>query len=370
MSALSQAFSHAASVAGGAAAGSFAGPVGSLAGAGLSLLTSILGNKARNEAQQRENELAWRRQQEAIREQNAYNSASAQMARLQAAGLNPNLLYDNGQQAAAGMQDNIAEYQPAELSRFTGELPPIGTELISNMIGLKDLENKTAATKAEIALKSVQGLNEVSKSKVNEETAKILLQSWGFNERMNPLLLTEKQAEIFWKRMQSSKTISDIRLNAYYARRISAAADFDLAQTERCVGLWLDEKANFRSMIRNREYQNLNLAGQAQLAYTNSDYLRGMLKINFMRYYLDENLGFKKVNLEAEKVDIMRGYLEFQKEKFSKELKMQKYQFEVVQFNGMMRGFSEDLLKMGTVGINLLEMGAFGPLTPQTKIGF
>lgn len=366
MSALSSAFGHAAAAAGGAAAGSFAGPIGSIAGAGLSLLTSVIGNHQRNEAQKAESELAYKRQLEAIREQNAYNSASAQMARLQAAGLNPNLMYDNGQQAAAGMQDNIAEYQPAEISRSFGELPPIGSELISSMIGLQEMKNHTAATEADIALKSVQGLNEVSKAGLNDANTKLILQSWGFNERMNPLLLTEKQAEIFWKRIQSSKTISDIRLNSYMARRISAATGFDLAQTERMLGIWQSERDEIHAHIQNYKYQNLALAGQAQLSYTNSDYLRGMLKVNFLRYYLDENMSFKKIDLDKQKVQMMRDYLDWDKQKFHENLNFQKNQ----EFNRMLRGFNQDLTQMGIVGINFLSAGGAGWLTPQTKVGF
>lgn len=126
------------------------------------------GTAMRNEAQKRESELAFRRQQEAIREQNAYNSASAQMARLQAAGLNPNLMYDNGQQAAAGVQENIPEYQPAELDNAAPAVGQLGSDLINSVIGLKDLQNKTLATEADIFLKSTMADLNVSDMRLTE----------------------------------------------------------------------------------------------------------------------------------------------------------------------------------------------------------
>lgn len=151
--------------------------------AGASNVAVGLGGTAmRNEAQKRESELAYRRQQEAIREQNAYNSASAQMARLQAAGLNPNLMYDNGQQAAAGMQDNIAEYQPAELENAAPAVGQLGSDFVSSVIGLKDMQNKTNLAEAEILTKaSTRDLN-TSNIHLNEAKAKDILECLGYKK--------------------------------------------------------------------------------------------------------------------------------------------------------------------------------------------
>lgn len=135
-----------------------------------------------NEAQQRENELAFRRNQQAIREQNQYNSASAQMARLQAAGLNPNLMYDNGQQAAAGIQDSVAQYEPAELNPSFSPVGQLGSQAVDAMIGLKDMVNQTKMTEAKLLTESSTQAVNWSEVKVNENTAKRIIELLGYEK--------------------------------------------------------------------------------------------------------------------------------------------------------------------------------------------
>lgn len=123
-----------------------------LIGTAINAVTSLAGTHMRNEAQKRESELAYKRQQEAIREQNAYNSASAQMARLQAAGLNPNLMYDSGQQVAAGTQENIPEYQPAEMQSAVEPVGAAGSSMINDAIQISQLKNETLMAEAKAFL--------------------------------------------------------------------------------------------------------------------------------------------------------------------------------------------------------------------------
>lgn len=123
-------------------------------GAGISAAASIVGTHMKNEGQKRESELAYRREQAAIREQNAYNSASAQMARLQAAGLNPNMMYERSQEAVAGTQSDIPRYQPAEIDNAVAPLGNAGAQMISNIVSLREMENKTALANSQILVNS------------------------------------------------------------------------------------------------------------------------------------------------------------------------------------------------------------------------
>lgn len=348
--------------------------LGGAANAGIGLLSQ----SSANEARKRESELAYQRQREAIREQNAYNSASAQMARLQAAGLNPNLMYDNGQQAAAGMQENIPEYTPANYESGAAPAGPVGTEIINSLIGLKDLQNKTSMTESEIALNSVKGLNTIANTLNTEadteqkrETTKLIVQEWGFNEQFNPLKIMHERTMINLDRMRSSMISSEIRKNAYFVRNLSSQTGLNLAQTEKILGLWMYERDNILSEIRNREYQNMNLAGQAQLAFTNSEYLRGMLWVNTARYYLDKTLGFENLNLNKDKVELMRQMVELSQEKWKIEKRQRNFDFWVGDIQGTMSRFSNDMVNVGTGLINLLESPLMGNvLHPSAPIGF
>lgn len=74
-------------------------PIASAAlSAGANLFSAAKGNQARKD----EATTKYNRDTEAWHRQNAYNDPSAQMARLKAAGLNPNMIYGTGTAAATG----------------------------------------------------------------------------------------------------------------------------------------------------------------------------------------------------------------------------------------------------------------------------
>lgn len=77
---------------------------------GLSGLFGLGSTILTNRANRKLAEYSYQQQQQMIKEQNEYNSPAAQMKRYQEAGLNPNLIYGNGQ-SSAGNQSEIAKYQ-------------------------------------------------------------------------------------------------------------------------------------------------------------------------------------------------------------------------------------------------------------------
>lgn len=105
--------------AGGAAAAA-GGPVGWIVGAAAAVGGAIIGAIARRRQQKRQNKynqeamiLQNQLEQQAINEQNEYNTPANQMKRLAAAGLNPNLMY---QQGTVGNQEARANYGVPEQS--------------------------------------------------------------------------------------------------------------------------------------------------------------------------------------------------------------------------------------------------------------
>lgn len=108
-----------AAAAGGAAAAA-GGPVGWIVGAAAAVGGAIIGAIARRRQQKKQNKynreamlLQHQLEQQAINEQNEYNSPVNQMKRLEAAGLNPNLMY---QQGTVGNQEARANYGVPEQS--------------------------------------------------------------------------------------------------------------------------------------------------------------------------------------------------------------------------------------------------------------
>ena len=67
--------------------------------------------------QQQENEKAYQRSLKMWNLQNEYNSPTQQMARIRAAGLNPNLVYGNG--VAGNSAGSTPQYEPAKFNAPT-----------------------------------------------------------------------------------------------------------------------------------------------------------------------------------------------------------------------------------------------------------
>lgn len=104
-----------------------------LAGAG-NIASTILTNQANRQLAQ----YSYEQQKQMIAEQNEYNSPSAQMARYQEAGLNPNLIYGN---ISSGNQSQIAKYQAPTMQAPKIDMQS-ATSMASNILGLKQqLEN-------------------------------------------------------------------------------------------------------------------------------------------------------------------------------------------------------------------------------------
>lgn len=117
-------------------------------------------NAANREFASDEAEKAWYRDQMAWAMQNEYNTPSAQVARYLAAGLNPNLIY---QQGDSGNASDRFKYEPA---RYQGIAPKV-----EGMVGLgvreADIMQRAAVTKnleaqnEQIQVQKVKTLQEI-----------------------------------------------------------------------------------------------------------------------------------------------------------------------------------------------------------------
>lgn len=257
--------------------------VGALIGAGISAAGSLLGTHQRNEAQKRESELAYQRERAAIKEQNAYNSASAQMARLQAAGLNPNLMYEQSQEAAAGTQTDVAHYQPAEIENAVEPLGNAGQQMINSMVGLKDMENKTMLAEAEVLVKASTA--EVNWSQVHLNSAE--------ESRIYELLGLEK-SELD---SRVRKANSDISVNEATANELAQRVSESLKRIEK-MGYEIKKLsaeevcmlALLPSQVELNKMSSEEKAAAIMRAYEETRYIGAY-------YWLDSN----KLDLEGEK---------------------------------------------------------------------
>lgn len=106
--------------------------IGAIIGAGAGLYDSHQNRKTSKQntdktiaAQKAESELAYQRQVQMWGMNNAYNSPEAQMQRFTQAGLNPHLIYGQGN---AGNSQSFPQYQPADL-RYNYAAPKYGAAI-------------------------------------------------------------------------------------------------------------------------------------------------------------------------------------------------------------------------------------------------
>lgn len=85
--------------------------------------------------------------------QNAYNSPAAQMARYQAAGLNPNVIYGNSQQVSSGNAGEIASVQP---SQFRLNAPAMDLSFVSTAINAALAQSQIKKNAAETQGQEIQ----------------------------------------------------------------------------------------------------------------------------------------------------------------------------------------------------------------------
>lgn len=131
----------------GAVAGSSFGPLGALIGSAVSGLFSLGATALQNRYNRKQVDKQWKRELEQWNKENAYNDPSAQMARLKAAGLNPNLMYADANGANTAASSPSASYQQST---------DIEPALLSAYQSLAGLKNQTDQTSSNIALQDSQ----------------------------------------------------------------------------------------------------------------------------------------------------------------------------------------------------------------------
>lgn len=120
-------------------------------------MASVFNTKQTNEARKRESELAYKRSIEDWRRQNKYNDPSAQMARLKAAGLNPNMIYGSGTAAAtgSGAPASPPKYSPAD-QEYNIQAPSSALSMLSQYQNIEKTKADTALKWGELGIQALQ----------------------------------------------------------------------------------------------------------------------------------------------------------------------------------------------------------------------
>lgn len=222
--------------AGAAAAGNGAGAALSVGADALAgILNTIFGNKAKRNAQRRAYQYAvkfWKMQ-------NEYNHPSAQMERMQAAGLNPRLIYGTGAQSATGNADSIkvpdkadvSTPNPEILNRLLSYANIDRTKLQSNNLKTQNdlLLQETLLKAQETANKAIQGKHDKLNYEIAEELKSYTMETTRENVRLLKQNILGVELDNYYKNASLVDRLKDINLRAQIAQQTLTGTKLDNA---------------------------------------------------------------------------------------------------------------------------------------------
>lgn len=210
---------------------------GAVASQGLNIISTAMTNRANERMQQQQN--AWNLEQ--WERNNAYNSPAAQMQRLKAAGLNPDLMYGQNAGGASGNSPAPAPgTQPIPKQPFRVD-PYLTAQL-------KLLASQTYKNNMDGKVSDIQAQNDEELMKI-ERWQKI-----GLNDAQQGYLLemTRKEHELGDKIAQETENLK------VEHERLKEAINTQVAQTDLLIQQGRKEEAAYWLFLAQEEGQQLN----------------------------------------------------------------------------------------------------------------
>lgn len=262
----------------GGGSGAGAGWIGAIAGAGASIYDTYQSSKTSKyntdktiAANQAEAEKAYQREIEMWNMMNAYNSPEQQMARYQAAGLNPNLIYGSG--SSAGNASNIPKYNPPNINyQYQAAQPGRGIQAVLPAL----MQVGTWMQQMKYSQKQIESMDTQNLLRTTQEEK--LQQLIDYMEKANPQLLAklgqERELRYYQTQGEASKSknqewlqrASMGKLIEQYGSDFAANSEGNLRQP---LGGLSAERASQAKYKSASDYSRSKVA-EAQAAY--SDY--------------------------------------------------------------------------------------------------
>lgn len=204
--------------------------------------------------QQRDQERFWNMQ-------NAYNDPSAQMQRLQGAGLNPHLVYGNGATATAGpMSINSApsyHAQPAHISGIPESLSGLMTGTLSAIYDIQQKKANIAQTEAQTRAITATTSNQEFLNQLNDPSYLEALRTYSKESKYNELSLQRGNMDAqslgnIQREMdiELSRVLNPIKIDTYRQQLKNAVLTNDIQQLDKTMKSLENDLAK-RGIYRN-----------------------------------------------------------------------------------------------------------------------
>lgn len=238
-------------------------------GAGIGMIGSAISQRQNYKYSKKLMELQYQQNLDLWNKQNEYNSPTAQMQRLQAAGLNPNLVY--GSSVAGNSSNNtstsLGSVSPVDYtdSMFKGVSAVTNMKLARSTVRRQETQNQLDLALAANKALDTQYLRETLNSRITyqNELTKFSLQQWPLILQQQKNVITIQGKEIDLKMQEYYNAQQEGKLIVEKTRLTSKQAD-ELA-------LRIEAFPEFLANLRSQTYANVvNANANAQNASTNA----------------------------------------------------------------------------------------------------
>lgn len=214
-------------------------------------------------------------QSDAITRQNAYNSPVAQMQRYQDAGLNPYLIYGNGQ-ASAGNQAQIGSYQSGaeafnSLMSFGLQLPQLQQDLKESEARISNMAAQNEEIRANVRLKTIEALFQEDTAEARKLAIKLANDVTGLTaddiryklDNLNPAQLAATYASTVKTYADAAKAYKDIE----YIGKLMNWTDQQIEESKKRM------QKMTQDILESKSREHFNYMN-ADVAAENRDFLR------------------------------------------------------------------------------------------------
>lgn len=237
-------------------------------GAGIGMLGSAISQRQNYKYTKKLMELQYQQNLDLWNKQNEYNTPTAQMQRLQAAGLNPNLVY--GSSVAGNSSNNtstsLGSVSPVDYtdSMFKGVSAVTNMKLARSTVRRQETQNQLDLALAANKALDTQYLRETLNSRVSyqNELTKFSLQQWPIILQQQKNIVTIQGKEI------------DLKMQEYYnaqqeGKRIAAQTKLTIKEADK-LALEIEAFPQYLENLRSQTYANrVNANANAQNAAAN-----------------------------------------------------------------------------------------------------